>query len=541
MKLIGNNHSKHSAHGAHAAPKHAAERGKQAESLPKTEENLEETRVLPTGEVAAAAAAAAKTPIKESKAAKPGMKKGLKAAMVSLAVVVVVVLGVVIGYSMWEAPPPIAGPSELVATPSPTPTPTPTPTPSGDDPEDPEPSQEPVETPPVDEFEGALMTERDDGIYTFLLVGRDAASNSTDTIIVGKFDTNKHTIDMVNIPRDTLINIGWCTTPKKINAVYPGFENNGKSGIDGLRTQVKNFIGFDVDFYAVVNINVVEKVIDAIGGVDFDVPINMDYDDGSQNFHVHLKKGYQHLNGYEALGVFRFRTGGYVGGVLTPGYPGGDVQRIQTQQSLLMAIASQMLSLGNIPNLTTIIDLCIQNVETTLNASNMAFFARQFLKCSMDDINFHEMPIATSSIINGVSYVAVAPNSWIELINERLNPYSQDVTTANVSILTANENGSWIESTTGYIEGSWESFYCQSCSYKNNWKATWHTPGACPVNDPVAEDDPFAGTTTEPGTGDAPVEDTPTVEPSLPPVTDDPFAGGGDTGAEAPPAETPVE
>ena len=388
----------------------------------------------------------------------------------------------------------------------------------------------------MDENEGALLTTRDDGVYTFMVVGRDAASKSTDTIIVGKFDTNKHTIDMVNIPRDTLINIGWATTPKKINAVYPGYENSGKSGIDGLKHQVKNLLGFDVDFYAVVNINVVEKVIDAIGGVDFDVPINMDYDDASQNFHVHLKKGYQHLHGYEALGVFRFRTGGYVGGILTPGYPGGDVQRIQTQQSLLMAIASQTLSLGNIPNLTNIIDLCVQNVETTLNASNMAYFARQFLKCSMDSINFHEMPIATTSVINGVSYVAIAPNAWIEMVNEYLNPYDEDITRGNVSILTANDNGTWIESTTGYIEGSWESFYCQTCSYRNNWKATYHTPGACPPADGGTEDDPFedggtdggsTGTDNGEGTGgDTSGTDIPTTPPVLPPETDDPFAGG---------------
>ncbi len=536
MKLIGNNHNnKHS--GKHEAHGHVAEHKKPAEEHAAPVE----TPAVPAAETAPAAPAAeaAKAP-KAKKETKGGMKKGLKAALVSLAVVVVVALGVVIGYSMWEAPPEIPGPTQILTTPTPTPTPG---TEPGDAPaeEDPQPSPSPEIEAPVDDFAGELITERDDGIYTFLLVGRDYASNSTDTIIVGKFDTNKHTIDMVNIPRDTLININWGTTPKKINAVYPGYTNSGYSGINGLLDHVKNFVGFNVDFYAVVNINVVVDVIDAIGGVDFDVPINMDYDDASQSFHVHLKKGMQHLNGYEALGVFRFRMGGYVNGVKTEGYPGGDVQRIQTQQALLMAIAKQTLSLGNIPNLTNIIDVCVKNVETTLKAENMAFFARQFLKCSMDDINFREMPINTYSIINGVSYVSVAPDSWIEVINQYLNPYSEPVTRNNVSILTANETGSWIESTTGYIAGSWESFYCQTCSAKNGWKAVWHTPGACPTDDPVVED-PFVSTdpgTEDPFVSEPPVSEAPVVPEipveSTPPATEDVPAD------PAPPADVPVE
>lgn len=536
MKLIGNNHS--NKHGAHSA-----------EHKKHSHEAAAETSV-PVDNTAAAVPAAedSAAPTPKAGKAKGGMKKGVKVALICLAVVVVVALGVVIGYSMWEAPPPVAGPTQILTTPSPTPTAAPTPgTQSGED--EPVESEPPEVEVPVDEFDGELVTERDDGIYTFLLVGRDYASNSTDTIIVGKFDTNKHTIDLVNIPRDTLININWGTTPKKINAVYPGYTNSGYSGINGLLDHVKNFIGFNVDFYAVVNINVVVDVIDAVGGVDFDVPINMDYDDPSQGFHVHLKKGMQHLNGYEALGVFRFRTGGYVNGVKTEGYPGGDVQRIQTQQALLMALAKQTLSLGNIPNLTNIIDACVKNVETTLTAPNMAFFARQFLKCSSEDINFREMPISTYSVINGVSYVSVAINDWIDVINDYLNPYSQPVTKSNVSIITANETGTWIDSTTGYIAGSWESFYCQTCSAKNGWKAVCHTPGACPSDEPGVSEDPFEeelpstdtpstdvpiteAPTDDPFTSDTPATDTPSNEP--PPTADNPVV-------ETPPADTPLE
>ena len=456
-------------------------------------------------------------PINEAKPQKK-KKSGLRRAMVALAVIVVAVISVIIAYSLWEAPPEIPGPGttpdQSVST---------TPEPGVDDPAE---SEEPIE---VDEFEGALVTDRDDGVYTFLLVGRDHESNSTDTIIVGKFDTKVGTIDMVNIPRDTLINISWGSTPKRINAVYPGYTNSynaGKTsttGIEALRSHVKNILGFDVDFYAVVNLKVVEDVIDEIGGVYFDVPIDMHYDDYGQSFHVHVDKGYQHLNGYEALGVFRFRYGGVVDGVKTEGYPGGDVQRIQVQQSLLKAIAKQLLSLGNIPNLGNIIDLCLKNVETTLDSGNMAFFARQFLtKCSGDSINFHDMPSSGFNFINGVSYVSIDAEAWVELVNEKLNPYSEAVTLANVNILSGNYSGTYLESTSGVIAGGWESFFCQTCTIANGWtEAIHHAPGGCPVDEPAEEE------STEP-----PAEETPSEGGEGESSTEPPAEEGGETATE---------
>lgn len=468
------------------------------------------------------------TPAKE-KSTGGKKKKALRRALVTLGVIVVVVLGVIIGYSVWEAPPDVIGP-----TPTPQQSlgePTAKPTTEPDTEPTAEPTVEPTEE-PIDEFEGALVTDRDDGIYTFLLVGRDHASNSTDTIIVGKFDTNAHTIDMVNIPRDTLINIEWSATPKKINAVYAGYTNGGYSGIEGLRKHVKNVLGFEVDFYAVVNLKVVEDVIDEIGGVYFDVPIDMHYDDYDQSFHIHVDKGYQLLNGYEALGVFRFRYGGIVDGVQTEGYPGGDVQRIQTQQDLLKAVAKQLLSLGNIPNLGNIIQLCLDNVETTLDASNMAFFARQFLKCSMEDINFHEAPTAGFSMINGVSFVNLEPSGWLEVVNQWLNPYSQDVSLYNMNIISANYDGTYINSTTGVIAGGWESFYCQTCSMADGWKAHWHVPGACPPAD-TGEAEGSAGGEVSEGGG--------STEDGGETVTEPPVEEGGEVSGGQPPAEGELE
>ena len=470
--------------------------------------------------------------------------KRLRTTLIVLAVVVVVILGAVIGYSMWEAPPDIA--PSAAATPTPEQAESPSPSQNLETPEpsdSPDPSQDELNTPsPTPELDAEpLTTERNDGVYTFLVVGRDKGSNSTDTIIVGKFDTEAHTIDMVNIPRDTLVNIGWSGTPKKLNAIYPGYINSGKDGVEGLLQQIKNLLGYDVDFYAVVNIDMVIQVIDALGGVDFDVPIDMHYEDDFQGFSVHLSKGYQHLNGTQAMGVFRFRQGGWYQGVKYGGYPRGDLQRIETQQALLMALAGQMLDLGNIPNLKNIIDICVNNVQTTLSASNMAFFARQFLKCSKDDINFHSVGIGSSTAINGISFVSLPINDWLDIVNEYLSPYKDPITRKNVNMI-ATSNGYTIESTLGYVAGGFESFYCVMCTSKHG-TTQYHAAGMCP---PDPSEEPEVSASPDPS--ESPVvsaspETSPTASPeggttSTPtpstPVESTPPADGGET---TPPAD----
>ncbi len=442
-----------------------------------------------------------------------GRKKNraLRTLLTVLLVIAALIAAAAAAYTIWEKPPDIS--KDNVKT-----TPTPSQKPGEDSPS----GGENTDDDPIDDFDGALDTERSDGVYTFLLVGRDHESNSTDTIIVGKLDTVNHTIDCVNIPRDTLINISWKGTPKKINAVYPGYTNSGRSGIEGLKTHIKNLIGFDVDCYAVVNLKVVEDVINEIGGVYFDVPMDMDYDDGAQHFHVHLKSGYQLLNGYEALGVFRYRYGND-GNT----YPGGDIERIGVQQSLMKSIASQMLSLGNIPNLGNIIQLCVDNVETDLTAANMAFFARQFLMCKADDINFSTAPFSNSCFINGVSFVSLDVNQWLSLVNEKLNPFTEEITLSNVNMLTSNYDGTKMTATSGEISGGIDSFYCNKPGCELRFSG--HAPEAHVL--PGAEEDPVDTPEPEENAGDG-GEGTEEGENTPDDPADSGETGGGD--AEGP-------
>ncbi|MEE0697035.1 MAG: LCP family protein [Oscillospiraceae bacterium] len=359
--------------------------------------------------------------------------KAGKTAAIAVCVVLVLAFAAVAGYLAWEKPVDRAGGGLVDPTAESVP-------PKASEAPDAEPSVEPTQDP----NEGAPAS-LNENMYTFLVVGLDQVSNSTDTIMVGRIDTETHKIDVVSIPRDTMVNVSWGT--KRVNTYYSSDLVSGGNGIDGLMKGIRDLVGFDIDCYAVVDLEAFVELVDAIGGVDYDVPIDMYYYDPSQGLNISIPAGMQHLDGETAVKVVRFRSG----------YPTADIGRIGTQQDFLMSVASQMLTLGNIPNLPTFIDIFEKYVTTNLSAANISFFARQFLMCKSEDIGFHTAPGNGGDSVKGNSYYSLYVDEWLEMVNECLNPYDQPVTTANVNILT-HSYSSGFYSTTGVIAGGADSF-----------------------------------------------------------------------------------
>lgn len=378
-------------------------------------------------------------PRKEA-AAKPGSRKKNKLLIV-LVVVVTLVLLTLIGvaaFKLWAAAPEVektgledhtdvnVQDGDVLATP---PAAGSTPAPAG--------TPEPVST-------AEPTSGRRSGVYTMLVVGQDVAGMNTDTIMVGMFDTEAGELNIVSIPRDLLVNVSWAV--KKVNSVY------GMTGTEeGLVEGISDILGYRVDNFAVVNVYAVEQIIDAIGGVYFDVPMNMSWGDPTIGRSYSIPAGEQWLDGYNSMGVIRFRqnTDG-------SGYPTGDIGRVETQQKFAMALARQMLKLGNIPNLSKIIDIVVDNLKTDLSASNIAFFAQEFLKLDGDDIHFHTVPYEPV-YIKGGSYVSLQVQPWLELLNDSFNPYYETITEKNLDVLTFS--GGSFYSTSGVLAGGYDSFY----------------------------------------------------------------------------------
>jgi len=272
-----------------------------------------------------------------------------------------------------------------------------------------------------------IDSTRKKGCYTFLVAARDVASGCTDVIMVGMFDTENGKINIVSIPRDTMINKGLL----KVNTAYQGDLASGGNGIDGLLKEIRKIVGFEIDSYAIVDVEAVAKLIDAIGGVYFDVPMDMVYKDGSQNLHINIKAGYQKLSGEDAVKVLRFRKG----------YANQDLGRISVQHDFIKAMAEQILDIGNIPNLGAAIDIYEEHVQSNLTAGNILFYAKHFLEMDLDNIQFVDMPQMKGGLVNGQSFIFINPNKWVNVINEYLNPYKDDITQRNLSIKTSADEG----------------------------------------------------------------------------------------------------
>lgn len=291
-----------------------------------------------------------------------------------------------------------------------------------------------------------------DGVYTFLISGIDVVGYHNDTNLVGMFDTVNGKLNIVSLPRDMLVNVN--LNIKKINQPYAAAKNNSQDATAALLDTVSDILGYEVDMYAFVNIEAAAEIVDAIGGVYFDIPYDMDWDAPDQDppLHIHIKAGPQTLDGENFVNAMRFRMSN--DGSHT--YAGGDIQRIEFQHELLMAFAEQALQFGNIANIGEIYSAVMENTETNVSLGNIMFLLEQFLKLDAEDISFHTIPNRMDGMINGLNYVMPLIDDWIVMLNEYLNPFDVEITKENLNMISYVD-GVWTM-TQGYIAGGEESF-----------------------------------------------------------------------------------
>lgn len=259
-------------------------------------------------------------------------------------------------------------------------------------------------------------TERKQDFFTILISGEDDGNGGSDTNILVGFDAGNNAIHCVSIPRDTAAFVNGKV--HKINSAY------NKGGIETLADTVSDLLGIPVDYTIGVNLKGFVKLVDTIHGVDFDIPINMDYDDPQQDLSIHFTKGMQHLDGQEALEVVRFRHNND-----GSGYGTEDLGRIGTQQAFLKAVAQQTMTISNVDKIFELAKIFQQYVETDLTPSNLAWFGKEAISIGTDNITF--------STLNGEwksPYYRLDPNAALELVNSCLNPYSTDRTEKDLNI-----------------------------------------------------------------------------------------------------------
>ncbi len=285
----------------------------------------------------------------------------------------------------------------------------------------------------------SMQNGRKAGVYTLLLAGRDDSSGNTDTVLLARLDTARHRLDLVSLPRDTLLNLDWSV--RKLNAVYAGTANAGGDGAEGLRREIRRLCGFSPDCYAVVDLAVFVKAVDLIGGVEYELPEALHYDDEAQDLHIHLEAGKRRLSGEEAMGLVRYRSG----------YRNGDLDRVTVQQRFLEAALGQLLSLGSVPRLPELASLLASHTDTDLSAANIAWLLRQVLLCGREDIHFATMPNSPATVA-GLSYTLPEPEDWLAMINESLNPFTAPIRRENLDLVYHDAAG--YHATSGCLRGA---------------------------------------------------------------------------------------
>lgn len=254
---------------------------------------------------------------------------------------------------------------------------------------------------------GAAAPQDDEADHrqTILVLGVDAEGDRSDTMILVTVDKDRSRVSALWIPRDTRALIpgkdehgkpyGW----DKINAAN-AYWTEDMNGHERAMQAVANLLGVRVDDFVQIRLSDFERIVDGLGGVDINVPFNMDYDDPTQNFHVHLKKGSQHLNGAQALGFVRWRHNNDE----TIAYQQGDVGRISTQQQFATALLKQMFQTSTIARLPTLVPQLSRGVKTSLDLGTMLDLARRLQGVDPStDVVKASLP-GSDSYIHGGSY-----------------------------------------------------------------------------------------------------------------------------------------
>ena len=290
--------------------------------------------------------------------------------------------------------------------------------------------------------------------YTVLILGRDTGGGgNTDTMLLASYDVTNQKATVMSIPRDTMVNVPYDI--KRINAVY-NYGGGGDEGIQYLYKEISQLVGFEPDYQVVVEWDAVGEIVDAMGGVWFDVPRNMNYDDPYQDLHIHQEKGYRLLSGDDAMQVLRYRHDND----MHYGYPDGDLGRIKTQQAFLSAMVEQLLKLENVTKIRQFIQVFQDNVETDLSFQNILWFAKKavFGGLSMENVEFVTMPNKNVSAWSRTyqsyqSYVVPIADELLDLVNNQLSPFTKVFTLSDLDIMSVNSDGS-LSSSTGRVEDS---------------------------------------------------------------------------------------
>lgn len=285
------------------------------------------------------------------------------------------------------------------------------------------------------EYESLDTVDGNVGMVNVLIIGVDEGENRSDTIMLASLDGYSNRVNILSIPRDTMVTINGTT--QKVNATMvlsdlsksdDTDEDEEEVGIadgseDALINMVKSLTGLPIHYFVTVNFDSFIELIDAVDGVDFDVPYDMDYDDPAQDLHIHLTAGQQHLDGQLAHDFVRYRHNN--DGSAPGEYVMGDEGRIYWQQEFMKELINQKLNAYYLSKIGDIYDVFKNNVKTNLTFTDVLKNLNALLEISLDDINAYELP-GQSEYTNDLWYYIQDREATAELIANVFRPQTRE-------------------------------------------------------------------------------------------------------------------
>ena len=287
---------------------------------------------------------------------------------------------------------------------------------------------------------------RKSGYYTFLIAGLDDASLNTDVMMLASLDTENHRINILQIPRDTFVNkyVGGYSYVNSVNAMYSSAYHSYKvpaqgsvsdeahksiaktARLEAMRdvcSRLEKSLCVKIDRFILLDTAAFREIIDSVGGVEFDVPFDMDYDDPAQNLHIHLKAGKQILDGAKAEQFIRFRKGEKYS------YPAGDIDRVDARADFMRAALSQVKSNVGFSLISQIIKTVSNDLDTDIKIEEAIYFAKEAYK--VPDGNITIKTIGGTVLQNPVTgvwkYYCLNRDAAIFDINKYMNAFTRQI------------------------------------------------------------------------------------------------------------------
>lgn len=248
--------------------------------------------------------------------------------------------------------------------------------------------------------------------FLFVLLGIDKEVSTTDhqrsdTIMVCKVNFNSGNVDILSVPRDTQIRLNG--NIHKVNAAH------AYEGAKGSLKALRDLLGIDLDYYVEVDFDSVEHIVDAMGGVEVDSPVEINL----PTINMHIPKGKSKLDGPEALQYVRARHP----------FGGSDDARIENQHYFIKTLIDQLLSPANITKMPKMVEIFKRDVKTNIPLGDMTAYLTKLPNLSSSKIHSYILPGEYKN--DGISWYMADEEQLPEIVDRLFAEYKLDDQTTN--------------------------------------------------------------------------------------------------------------